>query len=252
MSSMLARQVRPAVARPLYLQVRAMLLERIRANEWRSGESLPNEFVLASHYKVSIGTIRRAVEGLESAGILVRRQGRGTFIARPGQQGPDDRFARLGSLLGAPIRIEYKLLSLTQRAASRDERVRLALADDADVLEIAHSLGAARAVCGLETGIVSTSAVAMPAADSNLDRSPYAIYADAGMVVASVEETITAVAAELQVGRLLGVATGTPLLRMQRLAHAVDGEPVEIRTGYYLTEGLGIGYRSNPASKRNV
>ena len=69
-----------AFARPLYSQVREILLSRIDRGDWSEGELLPNEFQLATEFGVSVGTIRRAVGGLEEAGIVVRKQGRGTFL----------------------------------------------------------------------------------------------------------------------------------------------------------------------------
>ncbi len=66
---------------PLYRQASEWILQRLQANEWREGEALPNEFVLADQYQVSQGTMRRALDLLVEEGILFRRQGAGTFVA---------------------------------------------------------------------------------------------------------------------------------------------------------------------------
>ena len=52
-----------AILKPLYSQVRDMLATRISSGDWGPGATLPNEASLAAAYGVSIGTIRRAVEG---------------------------------------------------------------------------------------------------------------------------------------------------------------------------------------------
>ena len=95
-------EARLAVARPLYSQVRDLLLERTRNSEWSIGQALPNEFNLAAEFGVSIGTVRRAVEGLEETGIVVRKQGRGTYIAGPASTAMLGRFMPLRATNGEP------------------------------------------------------------------------------------------------------------------------------------------------------
>ncbi len=95
---------RAAVSKPLYGQVRELLLGRIGRGEWSPGESLPNEFVLASQFEVSVGTIRRAIEGLEDSGVVVRKQGRGTYISGQGAQALQNKFTNLRSSSGGNSR----------------------------------------------------------------------------------------------------------------------------------------------------
>ena len=66
---------------PLYAQVHKILLDRILAGEWKPGERLPNETVLARETGVSLGTLRHAVEMLVAENVLVRREGVGTFVS---------------------------------------------------------------------------------------------------------------------------------------------------------------------------
>jgi GntR family transcriptional regulator len=65
---------------PLYAQVRQLLRERIRSGTWRPGQLLPNEFEIADEFGVSQGTARKALDALAQDGLVVRRQGRGTFV----------------------------------------------------------------------------------------------------------------------------------------------------------------------------
>ena len=66
--------------RPKYMQLRDVLLDRLRSGEWRVGRSIPNEGELAREYLVSQGTVRKALDQLEHERLLVRMQGRGTFV----------------------------------------------------------------------------------------------------------------------------------------------------------------------------
>ena len=67
---------------PLYAQVKALLVKRIGSGAWKPGEMLPSEFELAAEYNVSQGTVRKALTALETDRLIVRRQGRGTYVAR--------------------------------------------------------------------------------------------------------------------------------------------------------------------------
>jgi GntR family transcriptional regulator len=66
---------------PLYIQAQERLTERIRSCEWKPGFPLPNEGALAAEYGVSSGTMRKALDALEAEGVLIRRQGKGTFVS---------------------------------------------------------------------------------------------------------------------------------------------------------------------------
>jgi DNA-binding transcriptional MocR family regulator len=82
---------------PLYKAAETEMIRRIEAGEWEVGKRLPNEFVLAEEFKVSQGTMRRALMTLEGMGLLNRKPGRGTLVARPG---PALRAAAVGT---APV-----------------------------------------------------------------------------------------------------------------------------------------------------
>ena len=67
---------------PLYREVRNQIVQAISAGEWRAGDALPTEKQLCLRFGVSMGTLRKAVDDLTLSGVLVRQQGRGTFVAR--------------------------------------------------------------------------------------------------------------------------------------------------------------------------
>jgi GntR family transcriptional regulator len=66
---------------PLYLQIKALLEKSLDTGEWRPGEAIPSEAVLALRFKVSQGTVRKAIDALAKDNLVVRRQGKGTFVA---------------------------------------------------------------------------------------------------------------------------------------------------------------------------
>ena len=75
------QQYAPPSFRPLYEQIKVLLTQSLIAGEWHPGESIPSEQDLAQRFKVSQGTVRKAIDALAAENILIRRQGRGTFVA---------------------------------------------------------------------------------------------------------------------------------------------------------------------------
>jgi GntR family transcriptional regulator len=80
---------------PLYRQIRDRLVHSLQAGEWRPGEAIPSEIDLAARYGVSQGTVRKAIDALSAENLLVRRQGRGTFVASHQEARAQIRFLRL-------------------------------------------------------------------------------------------------------------------------------------------------------------
>src|SRR5258705_13819497 len=80
---------------PLYQQIKALITRSLQAGEWRPGEAIPSEMDLAARFKVSQGTVRKAIDELATDNLLVRRQGKGTFVATHAEEKVQFRFLRL-------------------------------------------------------------------------------------------------------------------------------------------------------------
>lgn len=224
----------PASPKPLYAQVRDLLLARIRGGEWAAGESLPNEYVLASGFDVSIGTVRRAVAELETNGVLVRKQGRGTYVTGCGATALQDRFCALRRRDGSRLCASFVLLSLQRRPAADVEQAALPAATLQGVVEIVQRIEADGMTVGLETSVLP--AVLLPRLDTQLrfGQHLYPLMADYGLLVTHVEDSIGVEPATEDAAQNLGCAPGAPLLVVTRLAVTLDGQPVERRVGLYI------------------
>src|SRR6201996_4476966 len=64
---------------PLYQQIKGLITQSLESGEWKPGEIIPSEVELAARFKVSQGTVRKAIDELAADNLLVRRQGKGTF-----------------------------------------------------------------------------------------------------------------------------------------------------------------------------
>ena len=80
---------------PLYRQIKALITQSLMSGEWRPGEPIPSEIDLASRFSVSQGTVRKAVSELAEEHVLVRQQGRGTFVASHAEERSQFPFLRM-------------------------------------------------------------------------------------------------------------------------------------------------------------
>lgn len=110
---------------PLYQIVETDMIARITKGEWEVGRRLPNEFGLADEFKVSQGTMRRALISLEGMGYLNRKPGRGTIVAaRTGRKASATTAPARPALLdadGAPLALDpFRSRNGTRRATSHE------------------------------------------------------------------------------------------------------------------------------------
>lgn len=113
---------------PAYQNVKHALIELIRQREWKYGQAIPSEPLLAKRFGVSIGTIRRAVSELVADHLLVREQGRGTFITSHTRDYMLDVFFRIVDAQGRKELPKARLLDFRrarmEAAAARQLQVR--------------------------------------------------------------------------------------------------------------------------------
>jgi GntR family transcriptional regulator len=218
--------------RPLYAQVKELMIGRMLRGEWRPGEILPSEGRLAAQFGVSQGTVRKALDEMAAQNLVVRRQGRGTFIAQHSQQHALFRFFHIRDESGVKELPTGRVLKQRQRKAGRDEARRLGLSRHAPIWQIER----VRALRGLPVIFerIALPAALFPGLDLPLERDLpdefYMLYQQRfGVTVARAQERLRAVAADKGDARVLGIAEGTPLLEIDRIALGLDGNAVEWR-----------------------
>lgn len=225
--------------RPLYQRVRERLLARMVEGAWAPGESLPSEQRLASEYGVSQGTVRKALDSLADENLIVRHQGRGTFVAIPGEGRLLFQFYSLRLDDGTKALPISETRSIRRVAASEEARQRLQLRSRAQVWEIRRS----RSIDGHP---MTAETLVLPAAKfpdldklGDLPNNVYVLYATRyRQTVGRAEERLKAVAASADDTKVLACVPGTPLLLIDRVAYALDGAPIEWRLSRCLTDVL--------------
>lgn len=229
--------------KPLYLQLRDALADRIASGEWKPGAAIPNESDLAREFEVSAGTMRKALDLMEGEHLLTRRQGRGTFVNDQSADEFSARFSNLRGMEGKRICGQIKSFRVASGSANETERTRLRLnAQDSvyRVHRVRHDRGQ---IFMVEEAVLP--AVLFPGLDEKKDISHRIIVLaqDFGILPGKAEERVSLGEASPQIAESLGVATGSPVIVLDRVVLALDGRPVEWRLAwcnladkYYMAE----------------
>ncbi len=220
---------------PLYKQVYDVLVRRIADGQWRPGQVLPSEQTLAAELRVSQGTVRKALDSLASENLVQRHQGKGTYVAEHTQEHSLFRFFRLSHPHSDGDRIapESTDARCKRRAATAVEAERLHLPKGATVVEIRR----VRLVDG-ERAVSEKSVVPLklfPEIDHQdaLPNTLYSLYQSVyGVSIILAKEELTAVLATKSDEKELGIKPGLPMLRIERIAIAIDGQRAELRISH--------------------
>jgi len=224
--------------RPLYQQVRERLVARLVDGTWPPGLLLPSEQQLAAELGVSQGTVRKALDAIAADNLLVRRQGRGTFVAEPEEGRILFQFYKLTADDGRRRFPQSTVLGVAQGKATSVERRRLALDPGAMVWRVRRVRDLDDKPMLVEKIVLSAARFANLGALKKIPNNVYALYASAyGVTIARAEEKLKAVAATAEDARRLNCAQKTPLLLIDRLAFSIDETPTEWRVSRCLTDG---------------
>lgn len=228
---------------PLYARVRADLVARLSAGEWRPGAALPSEMALASQMEVSQGTVRKAIDSLVADGALVRAQGRGTFVAEQTAELANFRFLRICDAEGQRV-IPELLNCVAQVSTDADAAGALKLNPKSKL----HRINRTRAILGTPAihEAISVPDAIMPgmSAAQALPNALYPWYQSAhGVTVLRTDDRLSAIGADSEIAKALGIAEGTPLLRSERIAYDLTDRAVEYRISHFITKDHAFSVR---------
>jgi GntR family transcriptional regulator len=224
---------------PLYQQIKALITRSLQAGEWKPGEAIPSEIDLAARYRVSQGTVRKAIDELATENLVVRRQGRGTFVATHAEQYVQYRFLRLlPDNEGKAGPVERRFLECKRVRAPAEVARALDLKAGEPVIQARRLLiFGGKPVVLDEIWLPGGPFKGLTAERLSEYRGPlYALFeAEFGVRMIRAEEKIRAVAASAAEAQLLAVEAGAPLLSVERRSLTYGDKPVEMRRGLYVT-----------------
>lgn len=227
---------------PLYQQIKGLILQSLEAGEWRPGELIPSEMELAARFRVSQGTVRKAIDELAAENLVMRRQGKGTFVATHAAQHVQYRFLKLqpdGGDQQGEGRAERRIIDCRRLRASADVARGLALRSGDAVMHVRRVLSFSAIPTILEDIWLPGHAFkGLTAEQMSAYQGPtYAMFElDYGVRMVRADEKIRAVLPEAEQALLLDVPSTTPLLSVERTAYTYNDVPMELRRGLYRTD----------------
>ncbi len=227
---------------PLYQQIKGLILNSLRVGEWKPGEVIPSEMELATRFRVSQGTVRKAIDELAGENLLIRRQGKGTFVATHAAQQVQFRFLKLvpdSGMPGSEGPAQRDIIEFRRTRATADVARALSLRTGDAVLQARRVLS----FTGTPTILEDIWLPATPFKGLSAERlasysgPTYALFeTEFNVRMVRAEEKIRAEPAIGGLEHLLKVPLGTPLLSVERVAYTYDDAPMELRRGYYRTD----------------
>ena len=228
-------------AQPLYAKVRANMVDRLISGQWKPGQMLPSEIAIAEELGVHQGTVRKALDEMTAEGLVIRKQGRGTFVAEAEDQSILFRFYRLtpdgteGDTSRSFPDSTYLLREL--RDASTEERDVIGLQTNDKVWNIERVRSEGGTPILWERLVLPQHPFPDLDHHKTLPNNVYQLYStEYGVIIARVLEDLRAVSASKEIAAHLDVPENTPLLEIDRRAIALDGSVVEWRVSHCRTD----------------
>lgn len=223
---------------PLYRQIKDFMIKSLEAGEWGPGAAIPSEAELALRFNVSQGTVRKAIDEMAAENLLVRRQGKGTFVATHSDPRAYYRFLRLTPDSGEPAPTRSEPLSCRSAPASAEAAAALGLQPGDPVVVMERLLRIGDEPVVLDE--ITLAAADFPGLTlERLQASERSLYSflesEYGVRMIRADERLRAVAADPHAAGLLHVEPASPLLLVERVAFTYGNKPVEWRRGLYCT-----------------
>jgi GntR family transcriptional regulator len=224
---------------PLYQQIKALITRSLQSGEWKPGELIPSEVELANRFKVSQGTVRKAIDELAAENLVMRRQGKGTFVSTHHEERAHFRFLKLMPDEGVPHYPESKFIEVKRMRAPADVARLLDLKSGDAVIFIKR----VQSFDGMPTIVEELWLPGMTFKGLTAERlveykgPMYGLFeSEFGTRMIRATEKIRAVCAAAEDATLLHLPANTPLLASERVSFTYGDKPVELRRGLYSTE----------------
>lgn len=225
---------------PLYQQIKALITQSLQSGEWKPGELIPSEVELANRFKVSQGTVRKAIDELAAENLVMRKQGKGTFVSTHHEERAQFRFLRLMPNEGVPHLGVSKFIEVKRMRAPADV-ARLLDLKSGDAVIFVKRVQSFDAVPTIVEELWLPGAIFKGLTAERLEEYKGPMYglfeSEFGTRMIRATEKIRAVCAANADAALLQIAVNTPLLASERVSFTYGDKPVELRRGLYLTEG---------------
>ena len=224
---------------PLYVEVKKKITQSLIQGEWGPGEAIPSEIELANIYDVSQGTVRKAIDDLSAESILVRRQGKGTYVATHNEENIQLRFLRLTSQFGLNEKLDNQLISFSKEKATNKLAKILNINPSSTIISVTRILTFNENPLILDVIKIPAQSFRGLTAAMIVENngSMYRMYeTDFGVRMLRADEKILAITANSETASHLKVQENHPLLSVERISYTYKNKPLEWRLGLCVTD----------------
>ena len=215
---------------PAYARLLDTLASRIANGEWTADQPIPSEARLAREYGLSVGTVRKGVDGLVAEGLLERRQGSGTYVKAPAFDATLFRFFQWRGLDGGQVSIPSSQLILRSTSIAPTEAAEAL--GTSDVVKIVRLRSLSDLPVLFEEIYIPVAQFAgfeeLP--EDALGPLLYPLYFEHfGVLVKKATDDLSFGTASEAVAQQLQLQAGDPLAVIRRTAFDIENKPVEWR-----------------------
>ena len=224
---------------PLYKQVYDMLITRLSDGFWKPAGALPSEFALADELGVSQGTVRKALNQLVAENILVRRQGKGTYVSEHTQESSMFRFFRYREAGGDDLIPVTEIVDVERRTATEREAKKLNLDKQLELVQVTRirSINGKPAI--FETVLQPLAIFPDIDKERELPNSLYTLYQEKyNISIVEVRDELQAVSLPDEIANHLNLVAGSPALMTERASINIDGRVAEWSQAYCSTDNF--------------
>ena len=224
-----------ASSTPLHAQIRELLRARILDGTYRSHERMPSEYALVAAFGVSRVTVRQALNDLKNEGLIFKRHGKGTYVAKPKAVQNLMRLEGFGEAM-TPRGHETFSRVLGHRVVRAGKTVgtKLGLRERDEVMEIRRVRYLDRAPVSLDVTYVPRVIGERLVKEDLPRRDIFLILEnDYGIALGNAELLVEATVADEPIAGLLDTAPGAAVLRIERLTYTADGRPLDFEYLHY-------------------
>ena len=224
---------------PLYVEVKKKITQSLIQGEWGPGEAIPSEIELANIYDVSQGTVRKAIDDLSAESILVRRQGKGTYVATHNEENIQLRFLRLTSQFGLNEKLDNQLISFSKEKATNKLAKILNINPSSTIISVTRILTFNENPLILDVIKIPAQSFRGLTPEMIIENngSMYRMYeTDFGVRMLRADEKILAITANSETASHLKVQENHPLLSVERISYTYKNKPLEWRLGLCVTD----------------
>lgn len=227
-------------ARPLYIQAVDALYDLLETGGYSAGQPLPAEAELAARLGVSRSTIREALSHLEKDGLIIRRQGVGTFVAPQSEQIISGGLERLASfrsvaeLAGASVQVVARTITLAQADQPTAEALLLPSGSEVVRVQVTEALDGCQ-LAYLE-GFIAPERVDFAQLTADSGSLLEHLYQHSALPLSYSRSAIYAIDADRTLAERLGVPEGRAVLHLAEIVYTEADVPVAFFRNYFVTD----------------